>query len=459
MSRLLTGALAGLAATGVMSGVMLAAKRLGALGEPPPRRLTRRLLSTLGAPPRGRALDLLGTLAHFGYGAALGSSFALLPVPAKTFASGTLFGLGVWAVNYAGWLPQVGLMPRPERDRPGRPSSMIAAHLAFGAALAAFERRLSPVTSELRDKVVVIGGGTRGLGRAVARELLRRGARVAICGRSPEALEQTRQFLEQHGTSVLAEVCDLRLESQAIAFIEKARRSLGPIDVVIANAATIDVGPIDTFSPADFDSAMSEIFGTATRTALAALPQMRARGQGMLVFITSIGGRLGVPHLAPYTAAKFAEVGFAEALQAEVRKDGVRILTVVPGLMRTGSHLHASFRGQQERELGWFGSAALTPLVTIDADRAARHIVRAIARGDRYLTFTPLAGVGAWLHDMAPNLWSLLAALMGALLPRSPHPTNGVDGREGRDIARSSSSRYLHFLDARSAALAERHGQ
>jgi NAD(P)-dependent dehydrogenase (short-subunit alcohol dehydrogenase family) len=452
------GAVAGLAATGVMSCMMLAAKRVGALGEPPPRRLTRRLLSPLG-PPRGRALDVLATLAHFGYGAALGSVFGLLPAPAKTSTSGALFGLGIWAVNYAGWLPRVGWMPQPQHDRPGRPSTMVAAHLAFGAALAGFERRLSPVTSELRDKVVVIGGGTRGLGRAMARELLRHGARVAICGRSPEALEQTRRFLEPFGTPLLAEVCDLRLESQALAFVEKARRALGPIDVVIANAASIDVGPIESFSPADFDAAMSEIFGTATRTALAALPEMRARRQGTLVFITSIGGRLGVPHLAPYTAAKFAEVGFAEALQAEVGKDGVQVLTVVPGLMRTGSHLHASFRGQQERELGWFGAAALAPLVAIDADRAARHVVRAIARGDRHLTFTPLAGLGAWLHDMAPNLWSLLSVLMGALLPRAPHAPNQLNAREGRDIARSSTSRYLHFLDARSTPLAQRHGQ
>jgi len=457
-TRWLTGAVAGLAATGVMSLVMLLARRVGVLGEPPPRRLTRRLLSPLG-PPQGRALDVAASLAHFGYGAAIGSLFALLPARLRTSSGGALFGLGVWAVNYAGFLPKAGLMPRPSRDRPGRPSAMIAAHLVYGVALARFERLLLPNTAALRDKVVVIGGGTRGLGRAIARELLRHGAHVAICGRSPEAVQQTSDWLESLGTPALAEVCDLRLETQAIAFLEKVRRQLGPIDIVIANAASIDVGPIDTFTAGDFDSAMSEIFGTALHTTLAALPEMRARKQGTLVFITSIGGRLGVPHLAAYSAAKFAEVGFAEALQAEVAQDGIRVLTVVPGLMRTGSHLHASFRGQRERELGWFGVSALTPLLSIDADRAARYVVRAIARGDRYLTFTATALLGGWLHDRAPNLWSLLSAFAGRLLPRAPNGESRFTGHEGYDVAKSSDSKFIDFIEARSIPLAERHGQ
>ena len=85
---------------------------------------------------------------------------------------------------------------------------------------------------------------------------------------------------------------------------------------------------------------------------------MRARGEGTLAFITSIGGKIGVPHLAPYSSAKFAEVGFAQALRAEVAKDGVHVLTVVPGLMRTGSPTHAQFGGDAEKEYAWFTASA-----------------------------------------------------------------------------------------------------
>lgn len=144
MTRLLKGAAGGVAATLVMSVAMLGAKRLGLLGEPPPRRLTRRLLAPLGRfAPKGKALDATALLAHFGFGASMGGLFALLPTRLRGTRGGALFGFTVWLVNYAGWLPRARLMPRPESDRPGRPTTMIAAHLVFGVTLAAVDRRLS----------------------------------------------------------------------------------------------------------------------------------------------------------------------------------------------------------------------------------------------------------------------------------------------------------------------------
>jgi hypothetical protein len=140
LARVSSGALSGLAATTTMSLLMLAAQRVGLLGEPPPRRLTRRILARLGpVVPRGRALDSAATVAHFAFGASMGGLFGLAP-GRPTAARGLLFGLGVWAVNYAGILPRLGLMPPARRDRPGRPASMILAHLVYGATLAACQR-------------------------------------------------------------------------------------------------------------------------------------------------------------------------------------------------------------------------------------------------------------------------------------------------------------------------------
>lgn len=137
-ARALRGAIAGLFATSVMSLIMLAEKRSGLFGEPPPRRLTRKLLRL---PPSDR-LDVATIVAHWGFGAAMGGIFALLPRQARTPSGGALFGLAVWSTNYAALLPALGLMPRPSKDRPGRPTAMAIAHVAYGGALALAERAL-----------------------------------------------------------------------------------------------------------------------------------------------------------------------------------------------------------------------------------------------------------------------------------------------------------------------------
>jgi NAD(P)-dependent dehydrogenase (short-subunit alcohol dehydrogenase family) len=152
--------------------------------------------------------------------------------------------------------------------------------------------------------------------------------------------------------------------------------------------------------------------------------------------------------------------GFAEALEAEVAKDGVSVLTVMPGLMRTGSHIHARFHGAAERELHWFGTSAIAPLISIDADRAARKIVTALARGDRFLTYTPAARLGAWLHDTSPNAWALLSCIVGHFLPNAPREAApGV--HEGIEILRRTSSRSAlsRFIARRTAPLSLRHNQ
>lgn len=100
---------------------------------------------------------------------------------------------------------------------------------------------------------------------------------------------------------------------------------------------------------------------------------MRARRRGRIVNITSIGGKVGMPHLLPYTCAKFATVGLSEGLRAELGREGIRVTTIVPGLMRTGSHLKAMFRGQHEQEFTWFSLGASLPLVSMGAERAARQ--------------------------------------------------------------------------------------
>lgn len=133
--RVAHGAAAGIAATGLMTIALVAAKATGVLGEPPPKKLTRRILTLLGHRPSKPALHAATAVAHLAYGAGAGALYAALPPRVRGPVSGTLFGLGIWAVSYMGWIPKLALMRPPSRDRRGRPTAMALAHVVFGAAL------------------------------------------------------------------------------------------------------------------------------------------------------------------------------------------------------------------------------------------------------------------------------------------------------------------------------------
>jgi hypothetical protein len=136
---LLRGALAGVAATAAMSAVMFTARKAGLMGKVPPERITEAGLRVLRVRASERSENALSTVAHVGYGAVMGGLFAIagrtirLPVPGPV--AGALYGLAVWTVSYAGWIPALGIMPPPHRDRHDRQTSMILAHLMYGAVL------------------------------------------------------------------------------------------------------------------------------------------------------------------------------------------------------------------------------------------------------------------------------------------------------------------------------------
>lgn len=130
LQRAAAGAAAGVVASIVMTLQMAATKK--AIGEPPPKKLTRRILTLLGQRPSRPTLHAATALAHLGYGAAAGMLYATFP---RNIRAGSLFGVALWAASYAGWIPKLGLMRSPSNDRPGRPTAMIAAHVTFGSAL------------------------------------------------------------------------------------------------------------------------------------------------------------------------------------------------------------------------------------------------------------------------------------------------------------------------------------
>ena len=306
---------------------------------------------------------------------------------------------------------------------------LIAAGMGAGLlARAAMRRRTLP---SIRNQVVLITGGSRGLGLALAHAFAREGCRIAICARDPVALEAARCDLKL-GDALLALECDVTDKIQVDTAIQRVTAHFGRIDVVVNNAGEIQVGPLESMTLDDFERAMKLMFWGAVYPTMGVLPSMRARGTGRIVNITSIGAKVAVPHLLPYTSAKFAIIGFSEGLRAELAGTGIKVVTIAPGLMRTGSHLNAFFKGDREQETVWFSLGATLPGISMSAERAARQIVEATKRGDAEKILGMPANLLARWHALFPGLTAdILGWVNRILLPDG----TGKGRRRGRDAA------------------------
>jgi short-subunit dehydrogenase len=187
-----------------------------------------------------------------------------------------------------------------------------------------------------------------------------------------------------------------------------------------------------------YQSALDTMALSMVRMSLTVLPVMRAQGHGRIVNITSIGGKISVPHLLAYSTAKFAAVGFSEGLRAELGPGPVTVTTVVPGLMRTGSHEQAPFTGRRDAEFTWFSLAASLPLVSMDAERAARRIVAAVRARRPEVILTPAGQLAARVSALAPGLTSrvLNGAQRLLLPPQAKEGSQPVRGQQLRPVLR-----------------------
>lgn len=324
-----------------------------------------------------------------------------------------------------------------------------AAAALAGLAAAALVRSLR--TMPLTGRVVLITGGSRGLGLEMAREFARHGCRVAICGREEATLDRAVTSLQREFGRAHIEgfACDVSQKAQVDDMVRNVRLRLGPVSVLVNNAGIIEVGPLESMTIDDFDECMRTHFWGPLYTTLAVLPGMKAARAGRIVNIASIGGKVSTPHLLPYSASKFALVGLSEGLRAELRKDNILVTTVCPGLMRTGSPRHAIFKGQHKKEYAWFSISDSLPLISMDSGRAARAIVQACRHGDAHLVLGPPAKLAAALHGVLPGLVTDIMALVHRLLP-APGGI-GTERAPGRESRSALSPSWLTRLDEQAA--------
>lgn len=284
-----------------------------------------------------------------------------------------------------------------------------------------------------RDKIALITGGSRGLGLEIARQLCRRKAKVVLLARDSEELALAKSELAARGRDVLTIECDLLDGAQIQSAIQQTLQRFGKIDILINNAGIIQVGPLDHMKLGDFDRAMRLHFWAPFILTMQIVPHMRANGGGRIVNISSIGGKIAVPHMAPYCASKFALTGFSDAIRAELARDKICVTTVTPGMMRTGSQVHAQFKGDHSAEYRWFDLANKLPLASISDERAARKIITAARRGRSALIMPWMARLLIAANGLFPNLIGYTMKLVNACLPARTNKS-GDEAKSGRDV-------------------------
>ena len=302
--------------------------------------------------------------------------------------------------------------------------------VAATASAVALAYALIPKPSRVHaGQVVLVTGGSRGLGLAIARRFAKEGCKLVLAARNADELETARdgilrdRLLTDEDDILLVEA-DLTDVDQAGSMIDAAIRTFGKLDILVNNAGIIEVGPVEDQDLGAYERAMQTNFFAALYCIQAALPHFLERRSGAIVNISSIGGKFAVPHMLPYSASKFALAGYSEGLHAELRLKGIRVTTVCPGLLRTGGEAHAKFIGQVEKEKAWFNWSAKTPGIAVSAEHAANKIFSAVSSGRAEIEISPQAWLAARINGLMPETTSFVSALVNQYL--LPGPLNAV---------------------------------
>jgi NAD(P)-dependent dehydrogenase (short-subunit alcohol dehydrogenase family) len=317
--------------------------------------------------------------------------------------------------------------------------------IGIACALAALPLLRRTASYSFKDKVVIITGGSRGLGLALAREFASHGAQLALIARDEEELQRAAADLRNLGADATTWPCNLQDAREVERTIPAIAQKHSCINVLVNNAGMMLVAPLELMMKEDFEEAMALHFWAPYYVTRAALPYLRQNSESRIVNISSVGGRVAVPHMAPYCASKFALAGFSDAIRIELAAQGVRVTTASPGLMRTGSHVNASFKGDYAQEFAWFSLAAGMPLLSTNARRAARQIVAAARRGQPELTITLQARCLILAQAIIPNIFARILEGVNFVLPKAT-PGEGLLKRKGYESQSAISPSLLTSL-------------
>jgi NAD(P)-dependent dehydrogenase (short-subunit alcohol dehydrogenase family) len=307
--------------------------------------------------------------------------------------------------------------------------------LIFATALTASALTRRRTIYSFRGKVVLITGGARGFGLLMARRLAKEGAILFLVSRTAHQLERAERELRGRGSSVRTWTCDLRDADAVRSTVERVVQEAGRIDVLINNAGIIQATPWEHATLDDYEQSLQVHFWAPLIAMRAAAPHMKRQGGGRIINVSSIGGRVAIPHLSPYGVGKAALLALSDGARAELAKDRIVVTTVTPGLMRTGSHVNVDVRGQHEHEARLFTAMTATPLTAMQGERAARKVLEACRHGRAQITTGWQAKSLERLNALAPEITAVLLAAAAAWVLPGPSPQQAAGAkRRTRDL-------------------------
>jgi short-subunit dehydrogenase len=291
--------------------------------------------------------------------------------------------------------------------------------MSLGLSAAALTLSSIEKPYSFKGRVALITGGSRGLGLALAKRLVREGAMVSILARDAKELLRAKNILTTYAPEdrVMIYECDITDENQLSAAFEKTISRFGDIDVLINNAGSILVGPFESMLMEDFEAQMKLHLYANISATQKILPVFRRKRDGRIINICSMGGKVAVPHMLPYDSSKFALAGFSQGIAAELAKENIAVTTVYPTLMRTGSPIQAVFKGDAKKEFAWFANADVFPGFSMAAEEAADKIIE--ASRERKSEFYPslIGKFRMTVGHFFPELMIFMMGVMNRLMP------------------------------------------
>jgi short-subunit dehydrogenase len=249
----------------------------------------------------------------------------------------------------------------------------------------------------MRDKVIIITGGSSGIGKALAARFGAEGAKLVITGRKKDPLESAADELRSYGVSVLTVVADAGVEADCARVVETAIKEYGRIDILINNAGISMRALFEDLQIEVFRKVMEVNFFGLIYITKYALPHL-VRSQGSIVGISSVNGKRATPARSAYSASKFAMIGFLESLRSEVMDRGVHVLTVCPGF--TASNIRRSALTANGKVTG---ETPLDESEMMSAEEVADNVYQAVLRRKRDVILTLQGKLAVWLNVFFPR--------------------------------------------------------
>ena len=229
--------------------------------------------------------------------------------------------------------------------------------------------------ASLKQKVAIVTGASSGIGEATAIALAAAGAKVAIAARRSERLETLTQRIQQNGGEALPITADVANEAQVQDMVSATKDKWGRVDILVNNAGVMLLGPVYEANTEDWRRMFDvNVLGLMYATH-AILPLMKAQGEGHIVNISSVAGRVANAGTGVYNATKWAVGAFSESLRKEVHKDKIRVTIIEPGLVATELPQHITNPEAKERAKAFYESVR-----SLDSEDIAAAIVYAVTQ-------------------------------------------------------------------------------